>query len=81
MSPFYKKPITDANIFRGINPIIVVVIVFIITYNIVSKMRFVFMSISDLIQLISIVVSTLTSIIGIILSVKTIRQTDVILKS
>lgn len=39
------------------------------------------MSISDLIQLISIVVSTLTSIIGIILSVKTIRQTDVILKS
>lgn len=39
------------------------------------------MSISDLIQLISIVVSTLTSIIRIILSVKTIRQTDVILKS
>lgn len=44
-------------------------------------MRFVFMSISDLIQLISIVVSTLTSVIGIILSVKAIRQTDVILKS
>lgn len=39
------------------------------------------MSISDLIQLISIVVSTLTSVIGIILSVKTIGQTDVILKS
>lgn len=39
------------------------------------------MSISDLIQLISIVVSTLTSIIGIILFVKAIRQTDVILKS
>ena len=35
------------------------------------------MSISDLIQLISIVVSTLTGIIGIILSVKAIRQTNV----
>ena len=35
------------------------------------------MSISDLIQLISIGTSTLTSIIGIILSVKAIRQTNV----